>query len=110
MTRVGWRQATSRREFRLASLVVCTASIGAVIGANALGDLLLPDAAHRPAGRQASAPVSRPIDPGGGLGTPPQTASASQVAPKVNTDLVLSAQPDTPMEPASVAEDRKSVV
>src|SRR5215469_8014990 len=39
-----------RRRSRVASLVVCT-SIATVIGANALADLLLPDASHRPAGR-----------------------------------------------------------
>jgi hypothetical protein len=102
MTRVGWRQATPRREFGSASLVVCT-SIGAVIGAGALADLLLPDASHRPAGRPAPAPVSGPVDPSGGRGTPPQTASASPVAPKVDTDRVPSAHLDAPMKPAQVA-------
>ena len=47
--------------------------------------------------------MSRPVDPGGGLTTPPQTASAAQVAPKGYTDQVPSAQHDTPMKPAQVA-------
>ena len=103
LTRVGWDQLAPRRGFGLASLAVC-ASIGAVIGAGALAAVWLPaDASYSLAGRQVSAPVSRPVDPGGGLPTPPQTASASPVAPKVHTDQVPTARPDTPMEPAQVA-------
>ena len=104
LTRVGWRRVKPRRGFGLASVVVC-APIGAVIGVGALAALWLPaDASHRPAGRQAPALVSSPVDPGGGPRTPPQTARASPVAPKVQTDPVPTAQPDTLMEPARVAE------
>jgi hypothetical protein len=104
LTRIGWRQVAPRQGVGLASLVVCT-SIGAMIGAGALAALWLPDdASHRPAGRQPPAPVSRLVDPGGGLRTSPQTASASFVAPKAKIDPVPTAQPDTPMEPARVAE------
>ena len=103
LTPVGWHQLAPRRGFGLAPLAVCM-SIGAVIGAGALAAVWLPaDASHSLAGRQVSAPVSRPVDPGGGLRTPPQTASASPVAPKLHTDQVPTAQPDTPMEPAQVA-------
>jgi hypothetical protein len=48
--------------------------------------------------------MSRPVDPGGGLRTSPQTTTASPIAPKVQIDPVATAQPDTPLEPAKVAE------
>src|SRR5262249_14422043 len=82
-------------------LVVGT-SIAAVIAAGALAALWLPvDASHRAAALQAPAPVSRAVDPGGELPTPPQT-SASPCAPKGYTHQVPSAQHHTPMKPAQV--------
>jgi hypothetical protein len=108
LTRAGWREVAPKRGVGLASLVVCT-SMGVVIGAGALaagalGAHWLPaDASHRPAGQQAPAPVSRPVDPGGGLRTPPQMSGAPPGAPKVLTDQVPAAQPDAPVKPAQVA-------
>jgi hypothetical protein len=103
LTPIGLRPETPRRGFGLASLVVGT-TVGAAIAAGAFAALWLPaDASDRPAGRQAPAPVSRPVDLGGGLRTLPQTASASPVVPKVFTDHVLSAQHEMPMEQARVA-------
>jgi hypothetical protein len=103
LTSLGWRQAGPRRGFGLASLAISTA-IGAVIGASALGVLWLPaDASHHSVGRQAKAPISRPVDTNGGLPTPPQTASLLPAVPKVQTDPVPTAQP-IPTEPARVAE------
>jgi len=122
LTPIGLRPQTPRRGSGSASLVVAT-TVGAAMAAGALAILWLPvDASHRPAALQAPAPVSRPVDPGGELRIPPQTASASpvapqvpgaqhdtptepaQAAPKVETDTVPTAQPDIPMEPAKVAE------
>jgi len=103
LTSLGWRQATPRRGFGLASLAVSTA-IGAVIGAGALSVLWLPaDASHHPVGRQTKAPISRPVDANGGLRTPPQTASVVP-AVLVQNDPAQNAQIDTPMEPARTAE------
>jgi len=110
LTPIGLRRETPRRGSGSASLVVAT-TVGAAIAAGALAALWLPaDASHHPDGRQAPAPVSRPVDPGGGLRTLPQTASASPVlpqtasvspvVPKVYNDQVPSARRDTPMEPA----------
>src|SRR5262249_27656451 len=77
LTPIGLRRETPRRGSGSASLVVAT-TVGAAIAAGALAALWLPaDASHHPDGRQAPAPVSRPVDPGGGLRTLPQTASAS---------------------------------
>jgi hypothetical protein len=99
LTPVGLRPETSRS----ASLVVGT-TVGAALAVGALAALWLPaDGSHRPAALQAPAPVSLPVAPGGGLGTPPQTVSTSPVAPKVYTDQVPTAQPAIPTEPARVA-------
>ena len=115
LTRIGWREAMPRRGFGLASLAVSTA-IGAVIGAGALAVLWLPADASHPVGRQLPAPMSRSVDPRGGLRMPKvftnQVPSSqhdtpmepAQVAPKLQTDPVPTTQPDTPMEPARVAE------
>jgi hypothetical protein len=108
LTRIGLRPETPRRGSGRASLVVGT-TVGTVIAAGALAAVWLPaDASHHPDGQQASAPVSRPVDPG--VPTPPQTASASPVlpptasvspvVPKVYNDQVPSAQHATPMGPA----------
>jgi hypothetical protein len=98
LTPTGSPRLAPRRWLSLASLAAGTA-IG-TIGAAALAVVWLPgDAAHRSVDRQATAPLSRPLVAGGGLRTSaplPQTASASRAA--------LSAQPDTPTEPAKVAE------
>jgi hypothetical protein len=103
LTPIGLRQETPRRGSGSASLVVGT-TVGATIAVGALAALWLPaDASHHPDGRQAPAPVSRPVEPGGGLRIPPQTASPQPVAPKVFTDQVPSARHDTPIEPAQVA-------
>jgi hypothetical protein len=105
LTRAGRREVEPKRGVGLASLVVCT-SMGVVIGAGALaagalGAHWLPaDASHHPAGQQAPAPVSRPVDPGGGLRTPPQMSGAPPGAPKVLTDQVPTAQPDAAVGPA----------
>ncbi len=104
LTRVGWRHVTPRRGFGPAFLVVST-TIGAVIGAGALAALWLSaDASHRSVGRQATAPVSRPVVANGGLDTPLQTASASPAAPVVQQYPAPSAQLGSPTEPARVAE------
>jgi hypothetical protein len=107
LTPIGWRQLTPRRGFGLASLMV-GAAIGATIGAAALAAVWLPgDGSHRSAGRQAAAPLSRPVDANGGLpasALQPRPANASPAALAAAHDPATSAQPDIPTGPARVAE------
>jgi hypothetical protein len=107
LTPIGWRQLTPRRGFGLASLMV-GAAIGATIGAAALAAVWLPgDGSHRSVGRQATAPLSRPVDANGGLpasALQPRTASASPAAPAAPRDPAPIAQPDILTEPAKIAE------
>jgi hypothetical protein len=107
LTSVGWSELTPRRRFTLASMVASTA-VGAAVGAAALAILWLPaDASHRPAGRQATAPVSLSGEANGGVRTPappPQTASLSPATPAVPHDPAPRPPPVNPAEPVKVAD------
>jgi hypothetical protein len=106
LTPIGWRYLTPR-PLGLASLMAGTA-IGATVAAAALAVLWLPgDASQGSVGRPATAALSRPADANGAVPTlaaRSQTARTAPAAPAAEHDPAPSARPDTPTDPAKVAE------